>query len=88
MGTEKGMELYMSIVNIVDYLALNDLSTEDQVDLYGALNSLLRVEANENDTTTDDVFNTIADANDAGGVKSWQEMVEVFKELWANGERI
>ena len=53
MGTEKGMELYMSIVNIVDYLALNNLSTNDQVDLYGALNSLLRVEANKNDTTTD-----------------------------------
>ena len=88
MGNAKGAELYMSMVNIVDYLALNNLSLEEKADLYEALDALLRVEAKQHETSTEDAFDAIADANDAGGVKSWMEMVEVFKELWEKGERV
>lgn len=81
-------ELYYAIVNIVDYLALGAYSDEDGREMYKILDKLLVFEADNYGSTIDDVFEAIADANDVGGVKSWQEMVKEIKELFKNGERI
>ncbi len=81
-------ELYYAIINIVDFLALAEVDKDNASELYRILDKLLRIEAEENDETMEENFEGIADANDAGGVKTWQEMVEVFKELHKKGERI
>jgi hypothetical protein len=81
-------ELYYAIINIVDFLALAEVDKLDQSELYRILDKLLAIDSGYNGMPIDEEFNTIADANDAGGVKTWQEMVEVFKELHEKGERI
>ncbi len=82
------VEIYYSIINIVDYLALADIDRNDASELYRILDKLLRIEADRMGEDVNNTFNAIADANDVSGVKSWQEMVEAFKELFAKGERV
>ena len=81
-------ELYYAIINIVDFLALAEVDKDDGSELYRILDKLLRIDAEYNDQTIEENFEGITDANDTGGVKTWQEMVEVFKELHKKGERI
>lgn len=81
-------ELYYSIVNIVDFIALADIDKETQSELYRILDRLLRIESDYSREDINDTFESIADANDAGGVKSWQEMVSVFKDMFKKGERV
>lgn len=80
-------ELYYAIINIVDYLTLTEIDKMDQSELYKILDKLIAIDSGYNGETIDDEFNAIADANDVGGVKTWQEMVAAFKELYVNGER-
>lgn len=81
-------ELYFAIVNIVDFIALSDIDRENASELYRILDKLLRIDAEYSEEDINDTFEAIADANDVGGVKSWQEMVWEFKELHRNGDRI
>ena len=81
-------ELYFAIVNIVDFIALSDIDRENASELYRILDKLLRIDAEYSEEDINDTFEAIADANDVGGVKTWQEMVQEFKELHKNGERI
>ena len=81
-------ELYYSIVNIVDFIALADIDKETQSELYRILDRLLRIESDYSREDINDTFESITDANDAGGVKSWQEMVSVFKDMFKKGERV
>ena len=81
-------EIYNSIVNIVDYLALTDTDRETRSKLYEILDELLVIEADNLDENISDTFAAIADANDVGGVKSWQEMVYEFTMLFDKGERV
>lgn len=81
------VEIYYSIINIVDYLALADIDKNDASELYRILDKLLRIEADRMGEDVNNTFNSIADANDVANVKSWQEMVEAFKELYNKGER-
>ncbi len=81
-------EIYYSIVNIVDYIANVDMDSNNRSELYRILDKLLRIESDRAGEDINDTFNAIADANDVSGVKSWQEMVEAFKELFAKGERV
>lgn len=83
-----GFELYYSIVNIVDFIALADIDRETQSELYRILDRLLRIEADYEGEDINDVFEGITDANDVGGVKSWQEMVVEFKDMFKKGERV
>lgn len=80
-------ELYYAIINIVDFLALAEIDKLEQSELYRILDKLLAIDSGYNGMPIDDEFNAIADANDVGGVKTWQEMVAAFKELYVNGER-
>lgn len=80
-------ELYYAIINIVDFLALAEIDKLEQFELYRILDKLLAIDSGYNGMPIDDEFNAIADANDVGGVKTWQEMVAAFKELYVNGER-
>lgn len=81
-------ELYYAIMNIVDYLALGAYSDEDGREMYKILDKLIVFEADNYGSSIDDVFEAIADANDVGGVKTWQEMVTEIKKLHESGERI
>lgn len=81
-------ELYYAIINIVDFLVLAEVDKLEQSELYRILDKLLAIDSGYNGTPIDEEFNAITDANDAGGVKTWQEMVEVFKELHKKGERV
>ena len=81
-------ELYYSIVNIVDFIALADIDKETQSELYRILDRLLRIESDYLREDINNTFESITDANDAGGVKSWQEMVSEFKDMFKKGERV
>ncbi len=81
-------ELYYAIINIVDFLALAEVDKLDQSELYRILDKLLAIDSGYNGMSIDEEFEGITDGNDVGGVKTWQEMVEVFKELHENGERV
>lgn len=81
------VELYYSIINIVDYLALADIDRNDASELYRILDKLLRIEADRMGEDVNDTFKSIADANDAGEARSWQGMVAIFKHLHETGER-
>lgn len=81
-------ELYYAIMNIIDYLALAEIDKLDQFELYKILDKLIAIDSAYNGESTDDEFNAIADANDVGGVKTWQEMVTEIKKLHENEERV
>ena len=81
-------ELYYSIVNIVDFIALADIDKETQSELYRILDRLLRIESDYSKEDINDTFEGITDGNDVGGVKSWQEMVSEFKDMFKKGERV
>ena len=81
-------ELYFAIINIVDFLALSDIDRENASELYRILDKLLRIDAEYSEEDINDTFEAIADANDVGGVRSWQEMVGEFEEMFRTGERV
>lgn len=82
------MEIYYAIINIVSYLASSKIIDEDeQNELKGILDKLLALEAKNENSTLQETFDAITDANDVGGVKNWDEMIEEFKELIVNGKR-
>lgn len=81
-------ELYYAIMNIIDYLALAEIDKLDQSELYKILDKLIAIDSAYNGESIDDEFTAIADANDVGGVKTWQEMVTEIKKLHENGERV
>ena len=81
-------EIYYSILNIIDFLALTNLDEEKRIKLYEILDDLLELEAWLSDQSREEAFEAIADANDAGGVKNWEEMVNTFAELIDKGDRI
>ena len=81
-------ELYYAMMNIIDYLALAEIDKLDQSELYKILDKLIAIDSGYNGESIDDTFNAIADANDVGGVKTWQEMVVEIKKLHENGERV
>lgn len=81
-------ELYYAIMNIIDYLALAEIDKLDQPELYKILDKLIAIDSGHNGESIDDEFNAIADANDVGGVKTWQEMVTEIRKLHKNGERV
>ena len=81
-------ELYYSIINIVDFMALTDIDKETQSELYRILDRLLRIESDYLREDINNTFESITDANDVGGVKSWQEMVVEFKDMFKKGERV
>jgi hypothetical protein len=81
-------ELYYAILNIVDYLALSDTDRETRSQLYRTLDKLLWIHADDIGEDISETFAAIADANDVGGVKSWQEMVYEFTMLFEKGERV
>lgn len=75
------MELYYAIMNILDYIALNELSKDKKENLYKSLDHLLSLL--DGDTISD-----ISSANDCGICNTWEEIVEKLRELFEEGERI
>ena len=79
--TTNTTSLYYATINIVDYLALYEdvIPKIKKSRLYRVLIYLQSI--------TGDTVEDIADANDAGGCKTWSELVNRFKELHKKGER-
>lgn len=80
--TTNTTSLYYATINVVDYLALYEdvIPKMKKSKLYRILFELQSI--------TGDTVEDIADANDAGGCKTWNELVNRFKELHKKGERI
>lgn len=85
------MELYYAIVNLLDYWAKhdNELDVIKNMEIITSLNSIanLMVDMSE-DKTYEEVIESVADANDAGGAKTWYEIVQNFKKQYKNGNRV
>ena len=79
--TTNTTSLYYATINIVDYLALYEdvIPKMKKSKLYRILFELQSI--------TGDTVEDIADANDAGDCKTWNELVNRFKELHKKGER-
>lgn len=71
--------LYYAIMNILDYIALNNVTKENEISLYKILDSLLSIEGSK--------IEDLADANDCGNVDNWADFVAKLKQLFENGER-
>jgi hypothetical protein len=72
------MEIYYSIMNILDYYAKNDKYLESKMIYilnYLALKGNIQI-------------SDIADANDCGKCESWSELVQALSELFKSGDRI
>ena len=87
-------ELYYAMVNIVDYLALNDVSNDTEyIDI---LNKLTKLESEREMETVEDFMESFADANDCGEyldrnnieMPTWRDIVKAFSELFERGNRI
>ncbi len=89
-------ELYYAMLNIVDYLALEDnISKETEEKLYKILDEILDIDTEyqlqdgeDFKQARKDHFDGIADANDAGSARDWKEMAAIFRHLWVNGDRV
>ena len=76
------MELYYAIMNIVDYLALNNynLSQTRREKLIHILDDLLDMR----EYTIED----IAYANDCGECHTWDQLIYAIRELFETGDRV
>lgn len=76
------MELYYAIMNIVDYLALNNynLSQTRREKLIHILNELLGMSG--------DTIEDIAGANDCGECHTWEQLIDAIRELFETGDRV
>ena len=90
-------ELYYAMLNIVDYLALEDnLDKQTAEHLYDILDILLDIDTKQNhlqdgedvEQARKENFDGITDANDAGSARDWKEMAAIFRHLWVNGDRV
>lgn len=81
------IEIYYSIINIVDFLALSEPNDTTKASLYNVLDTLGGIYANGNGETLPEVLADIADANNASGATSWEELVGRFQDLHESGER-
>ena len=80
------MEIYYAIVNILDYLAKQKSRVYGFTDVLNQLAyELIRIGEG---SSIQEVISSIADANDAGGCKTWEEIIDRFRELYKNGERV
>lgn len=75
------MELYCAIMNILDFLALNDVEESEKTYLFNTLDNLLKM----SDLGTID---EIASANDCGRCDNWKDFVNALRKLHKSGERV
>lgn len=83
------MELYYAMVNILDYLAVREITFESRIRMLCILDMLSEESVRQGfDKSVQECIESIADANDASGCKTWKEIIDVFRELHRKGERI
>lgn len=79
------MEIYYRMLELCDWYAMRDWGDKDSV-IKPAVSLLLTIlegieEGNDPQS--------VGDANDCGSnCKTWEDVLDGFKELWENGERI
>lgn len=72
-------ELYYSIMNILDYLALNEVRQVQRTELIKICDTLLPyIDSNISD---------LSDANDCGLCNTWDEFIIELKKLHESGDR-
>lgn len=72
------MEIYYSILNILDYYAKDGKELEPKM-----IPFLDYLAAKDNINISD-----ISDANDCGTCRTWDELVKAMTELYKKGERV
>lgn len=83
------MELYYAIMNILDYMALNEVSDETKNKLFQILDNLRDCDKDFSDESKTDYISSLADANDCGAdCTSWEMVISRLKELFETGERV
>lgn len=73
-------ELYYAIVNILDYLALNEVCQVRRIELLKTCDTLLPYTGSE--------ISDIADANDCGSCNDWDTLIIELRKLHESGDRI
>ena len=73
-------ELYYSIMNILDYLALNDVVQDRKIKLLKICDTLL--------SYIDSNISDLSSANDCGMCDNWESFIIELKRLHENNERI
>lgn len=76
-----GPELYYAIMNILDFVALNHLKHEEELELYSILDRLQKFDPVGLETES------IADANDCGKASTWEEIVVELQKQFIKGDR-
>ena len=76
------MELYYAAINILDWYTKEERNISDEHECY--LEDIFYKICEIGDIKIED----IADANDCGSCKSWDELVAAFRELWRTGQRV
>lgn len=83
------MEIYYAIMNILDYMALHEVSAETENKLFQVLDTLRESDIDFSDESKTDYISSLADANDCGAdCTSWEMVVSRLRELFEKGERI
>lgn len=72
-------ELYYAIMNILDYLALNDVSQVRKTELLKICDTLLPY--------TESQIRDLSDANDCGLCDNWDDFINELKENFKIGNR-
>lgn len=72
-------ELYYSIINILDYLALNDVNQDRKIELIKICDTLL--------SYIDSCISDLSSANDCGICDNWDDFIIELKKLYEIGER-
>lgn len=74
------MELYYSIMNILDYLALNEVNQVHKNELLNVCDILLK--------HTGDNISDLSGANDCGICDNWNDFISALKRLHESGDRV
>ena len=82
------MEIYYAIMNILDYMALNEVSDETKNKLFEIVDQLRECDKLSDESKTE-YISSLADANDCGAdCTTWEMVVSRLKELFETGERV
>ena len=80
---ENQFQYYYNIINLIDEIALEGRkATVDEI------KQLNKWKAKDDALNGECDISDYADANNAGCCEIWEELIEGFKKLWKNGDRV
>ena len=76
------MENYFKIIDIIDGIAkIQRKATTEEIKIMNEL-------AKKDGEDIKQYISDLANANDCGDCRTWEDVINAFKELWKNGERV